>query len=123
MQPLVGVIMGSQSDWTTLQHTADTLESLGVPCEVRVLSAHRTPDQLAEYAESAERRGLEVIIAGAGGAAALPGARTCARHSVVTAKRRRARSSNIPIRARHALLDRPSTQCMRAVKDGVRRAG
>src|SRR6266849_9270674 len=74
MQPLVGVIMGSQSDWTTLQHTADTLESLGVPCEVRVLSAHRTPDQLAEYAESAERRGLEVIIAGAGGAAALPGA-------------------------------------------------
>ena len=74
MQPPVGVIMGSQSDWATLQHTADTLESLGVPCEVRVLSAHRTPDQLAEYAESAERRGLEVIIAGAGGAAALPGA-------------------------------------------------
>ena len=74
MQPLVGVIMGSQSDWATLQHTADTLESLGVPCEVRVLSAHRTPDQLAEYAVSAERRGLEVIIAGAGGAAALPGA-------------------------------------------------
>ena len=74
MQPLVGVVMGSQSDWATLQHTADTLESFGVPCEVRVLSAHRTPDQLAEYAESAERRGLEVIIAGAGGAAALPGA-------------------------------------------------
>ena len=74
MQPLVGVIMGSQSDWATLRHTADTLESFGVPCEVRVLSAHRTPDQLAEYAESAERRGLEVIIAGAGGAAALPGA-------------------------------------------------
>ena len=74
MQPLVGVIMGSRSDWATLQHTAETLESLGVPCEVRVLSAHRTPDQLAEYAESAERRGLEVIIAGAGGAAALPGA-------------------------------------------------
>ena len=74
MQPLVGVIMGSQSDWTTLQHTVETLESLGVPCEVRVLSAHRTPDQLAEYAESAERRGLEVIVAGAGGAAALPGA-------------------------------------------------
>ena len=74
MQPLVGVLMGSPSDWPTLQHTADTLESFGVPCEVRVLSAHRTPDQLAEYAESAERRGLEVIIAGAGGAAALPGA-------------------------------------------------
>ncbi len=74
MQPLVGVLMGSPSDWVTLQHTADTLESFGVPCEVCVLSAHRTPDQLAEYAESAERRGLEVIIAGAGGAAALPGA-------------------------------------------------
>jgi len=74
MQPLVGVLMGSPSDWATLQHTADTLESFGVPCEVRVLSAHRTPDQLAEYAESAERRGLEVIVAGAGGAAALPGA-------------------------------------------------
>ena len=74
MQPLVGVIMGSHSDWATLQHTADTLDSLGVPWEVRVLSAHRTPDQLAAYAESAERRGLEVIIAGAGGAAALPGA-------------------------------------------------
>lgn len=73
MQPLVGVIMGSQSDWETLTHTAQTLEALGIPFEVRVVSAHRTPDLLFEYAQSAERRGLEVIIAGAGGAAHLPG--------------------------------------------------
>src|SRR5215216_2761558 len=73
MQPLVGVIMGSKSDWETMSHAAQTLEALGVPFEVRVVSAHRTPDLLFEYAESAERRGLEVIIAGAGGAAHLPG--------------------------------------------------
>src|SRR5438067_11502745 len=73
MQPLVGVIMGSKSDWETLSHAADTLESLGVPFEVRVVSAHRTPDLLFEYASSAEARGLEVLIAGAGGAAHLPG--------------------------------------------------
>ncbi len=73
-EPLVGVIMGSRSDWETMRHTAETLESLGVPFETRVLSAHRTPDQLAEYAASAEGRGLEVIVAAAGGAAALPGA-------------------------------------------------
>src|SRR5215211_7447002 len=73
MQPLVGVIMGSKSDWETMSHAAETLEALGVPFEVRVVSAHRTPDLLFEYAESAERRGLEVIIAGAGGAAHLPG--------------------------------------------------
>lgn len=73
MQPLVGVIMGSRSDWETLKHTAETLESLGVPHEVRVVSAHRTPDLLFEYAASAESRGLEVLIAGAGGAAHLPG--------------------------------------------------
>lgn len=73
MQPLVGVIMGSRSDWETLRHAADTLEQLGVPYEVRVVSAHRTPDLLYEYARSAEARGLEVIIAGAGGAAHLPG--------------------------------------------------
>jgi len=65
--------MGSSSDWETMAHAAETLEALGVPYEVRVLSAHRTPDHLFEYAEGAERRGLEVIIAGAGGAAALPG--------------------------------------------------
>jgi 5-(carboxyamino)imidazole ribonucleotide mutase len=70
---LVGVIMGSQSDWETLSHTADALTELGVPHEVRVVSAHRTPDLMFEYAESAEGRGLEVIIAGAGGAAHLPG--------------------------------------------------
>ena len=73
MQPLVGVIMGSRSDWETLVHTADTLDSLQVPHEVRVVSAHRTPDLLFEYASSAESRGLEVLIAGAGGAAHLPG--------------------------------------------------
>jgi 5-(carboxyamino)imidazole ribonucleotide mutase len=73
MQPLVGIIMGSKSDWETMQHVAQTLGQLGVPHEVRVVSAHRTPDLLFEYAESAEGRGLEVIIAGAGGAAHLPG--------------------------------------------------
>src|ERR1041385_5524494 len=73
MQPLVGVIMGSKSDWETMQHAAETLDRLGVPHEVRVVSAHRTPDLLFEYAETAEARGLEVIIAGAGGAAHLPG--------------------------------------------------
>src|SRR5258706_16448600 len=73
MQALVGVIMGSKSDWETLSHTTATLEALGIPFEVRVVSAHRTPDLLFEYASSAESRGLEVIIAGAGGAAHLPG--------------------------------------------------
>ncbi len=73
MQPLVGVIMGSRSDWETLVHTADTLAALDVPFEVRVVSAHRTPDLLFEYAAAAQGRGLEVIIAGAGGAAHLPG--------------------------------------------------
>jgi 5-(carboxyamino)imidazole ribonucleotide mutase len=71
--PLVGIIMGSTSDWETLKSAADTLERLGVPFEVRVVSAHRTPDLLFEYAGSARDRGLEVIIAGAGGAAHLPG--------------------------------------------------
>ena len=72
-QPLVGIIMGSTSDWETMAHAAETLQSLGVPFEVRVVSAHRTPDLLFEYASTAEARGLEVIIAGAGGAAHLPG--------------------------------------------------
>lgn len=72
-QPIVGVIMGSRSDWETMRNAVDTLESLGVPHEVRVVSAHRTPDLLFEYAGTAESRGLEVIIAGAGGAAHLPG--------------------------------------------------
>ena len=73
MQPLVGIIMGSHSDWDTLVHAADTLTTLEVPHEVRIVSAHRTPDLLFEYANTAEGRGLEVIIAGAGGAAHLPG--------------------------------------------------
>lgn len=71
--PLVGIIMGSTSDWETMRHAAETLERLGVPHEVKVVSAHRTPDLLFAYAESAASRGLEVIIAGAGGAAHLPG--------------------------------------------------
>jgi 5-(carboxyamino)imidazole ribonucleotide mutase len=70
---LVGVIMGSTSDWETMEHTANTLRDLGVPFEARVVSAHRTPDLLFEYASTAEKRGIEVIIAGAGGAAHLPG--------------------------------------------------
>ena len=73
MKPLIGVIMGSQSDWETMQHATTILEQLDVPYEKRVVSAHRTPDLLYEYAGSAAGRGLEVIIAGAGGAAHLPG--------------------------------------------------
>jgi len=72
-QVLVGIIMGSQSDWETMKNAADTLESLGVSYETRVVSAHRTPDRMFEYAEQAAERGLQVIIAGAGGAAHLPG--------------------------------------------------
>ena len=71
--PLVGVIMGSRSDWETMRHAVAKLQEFGVPHEVRVVSAHRTPQLLAEYASTAEARGLEVIIAGAGGAAHLPG--------------------------------------------------
>src|ERR1700732_4060425 len=71
--PLVGIIMGSSSDWETLEHTANTLQELGVPHETKVVSAHRTPDLLFDYAASAEKRRIEVIIAGAGGSAHLPG--------------------------------------------------
>ena len=71
--PLVGVIMGSKSDWETMRHAVETLTALGVPNETRVVSAHRTPDLLFEYAAEARQRGLRVIIAGAGGAAHLPG--------------------------------------------------
>jgi 5-(carboxyamino)imidazole ribonucleotide mutase len=71
--PLVGIIMGSQSDWATMKHAADTLTALGVPHEVRIVSAHRTPQRLVDYATSARGRGLKVIVAGAGGAAHLPG--------------------------------------------------
>ncbi|MGR9043660.1 MAG: 5-(carboxyamino)imidazole ribonucleotide mutase [Gammaproteobacteria bacterium] len=73
MTVLVGIIMGSTSDWETMRFAAETLEQLGIPHETEVVSAHRTPDKLFDYAESAETRGLEVIIAGAGGAAHLPG--------------------------------------------------
>ena len=73
MKPLVGIIMGSASDWETMQSAAEMLDKLAIPHEVRVVSAHRTPDLLFEYASTARSRGLEVIIAGAGGAAHLPG--------------------------------------------------
>ena len=73
MKPVVGIVMGSRSDWDTMRAAAETLESLGVPHEVRVVSAHRTPDLLFEYAAGAEARGLHALLAGAGGAAHLPG--------------------------------------------------
>ena len=79
-KPLVGLIMGSKSDWETMEHAANTLRDLGVPFEAEVVSAHRTPDKLFRYCEEAEGRGIQVIIAGAGGAAHLPGmaaSKTC----------------------------------------------
>ncbi|SJZ40239.1 5-(carboxyamino)imidazole ribonucleotide mutase [Enhydrobacter aerosaccus] len=72
-RPLVGLIMGSQSDWATMRHAAETLDTLGVPYEARIVSAHRTPKRLVAYASGAKERGLKAIIAGAGGAAHLPG--------------------------------------------------
>ncbi|HEV7642633.1 MAG TPA: 5-(carboxyamino)imidazole ribonucleotide mutase [Pyrinomonadaceae bacterium] len=72
-KPLVAIIMGSKSDWATMQHAAEMLEAFGVPHETKVVSAHRTPKLMAEFSDSAESRGIEVIIAGAGGAAHLPG--------------------------------------------------
>ena len=72
--PLVGIVMGSKSDWETMQQASAVLKELGIPYEVRIMSAHRTPDWTVEYASTAEERGIEVIMAGAGGAAALPGA-------------------------------------------------
>jgi len=72
-KPVVGLIMGSQSDWATMRHGAETLEALGVPFEARIVSAHRTPRRMMSYASSAKRRGIKVIIAAAGGAAHLPG--------------------------------------------------
>jgi 5-(carboxyamino)imidazole ribonucleotide mutase len=80
MTPLVAILMGSQSDWETMKNAADTLTELGVPHEAKVISAHRIPDLLFEYVSSAEKRGIEIFIAGAGGAAHLPGviaAKTC----------------------------------------------
>jgi 5-(carboxyamino)imidazole ribonucleotide mutase len=91
MKPLVGVIMGSVSDWSTMCHTTETLETLGIPFEVRVVSAHRTPDLLFEYAGSAVQRGLEVLIAGAGGAAHLPG---------MTAAKSRLPVLGVPVRSK-----------------------
>jgi 5-(carboxyamino)imidazole ribonucleotide mutase len=73
LQPLVAVVMGSSSDWETMQHAAEMLERFGVPFEKHIVSAHRTPSWMAEFADAAEGRGIEVIIAGAGGAAHLPG--------------------------------------------------
>jgi 5-(carboxyamino)imidazole ribonucleotide mutase len=72
-QPLIGIIMGSRSDWETMRHAAETLDALGVAHETKVVSAHRTPERLYDYAKSAKDRGLKVVIAGAGGAAHLPG--------------------------------------------------
>jgi 5-(carboxyamino)imidazole ribonucleotide mutase len=80
-RPRIGLIMGSRSDWNTLQHAYATLQQFGVPVEVRIVSAHRTPELLREYSVTAAERGLEVIIAGAGGAAHLPG--MCAAHTTV----------------------------------------
>jgi 5-(carboxyamino)imidazole ribonucleotide mutase len=88
---MVGVIMGSRSDWSTMTHATETLTALGVPFEVRVVSAHRTPDLLYEYAGNAVSRGLEVIIAGAGGAAHLPG---------MTAAKTRLPVIGVPVRSR-----------------------
>lgn len=73
MEPLIGVIMGSTSDWETMKHTCDRLDELEIPYEKKVVSAHRTPDLMFEYAENARSRGIKVIVAGAGGAAHLPG--------------------------------------------------
>ena len=72
-EPLVGIIMGSSSDWETMRHAADVLDQLGIPQETKIVSAHRTPKRLYEYAHSAKDRGLKLVIAGAGGAAHLPG--------------------------------------------------
>ena len=72
-QPLIGIIMGSRSDWETMRHAAETLDALGIAHEAKVVSAHRTPDRLYAYAKGAEGRGLRLVIAGAGGAAHLPG--------------------------------------------------
>lgn len=91
MKPLVGVIMGSVSDWSTMSHATETLDELAIPYETRVVSAHRTPDLLFEYAGGAAGRGLEVIIAGAGGAAHLPG---------MTAAKTRLPVLGVPIKSR-----------------------
>ena len=91
MKPLVGIIMGSSSDWETMQSAAEMLDKLSIPFEVRVVSAHRTPDLLFEYAAAAEARGLQAIIAGAGGAAHLPG---------MTAAKTRVPVLGVPVQSR-----------------------
>lgn len=91
MSVKVGIIMGSRSDWDTMQHASDTLDSLGVSFETRIVSAHRTPDRMFEYAETAIDRGLKVIIAGAGGAAHLPG---------MTAAKTRLPVIGVPVRSK-----------------------
>jgi 5-(carboxyamino)imidazole ribonucleotide mutase len=91
MKPLVGLIMGSRSDWETMSHTMETLTALDVPFEVRIVSAHRTPDLLFEYASGAAGRGLEVLVAGAGGAAHLPG---------MTAAKTRLPVIGVPVKSR-----------------------
>lgn len=73
LEPLVGIIMGSKSDWPTMKEAVAVLQEFGVPCEAKVVSAHRTPDDMADYGKTAHKRGIQVIIAGAGGAAHLPG--------------------------------------------------
>ena len=91
-EPLVGIIMGSSSDWETMRHAAETLDKLGVAHETKIVSAHRTPKRLYDYASSAKERGLKVIIAGAGGAAHLPGmaaSMTASRCSACRSKARR----------------------------------
>ena len=80
MKPLIGIIMGSTSDWDTMRHTVETCDGLGIPIEVRVISAHRTPDLLFEYASGASERGIEVLIAAAGGAAHLAGVTAAKTH-------------------------------------------
>jgi 5-(carboxyamino)imidazole ribonucleotide mutase len=95
MTPLVGVIMGSKSDWDVMRHAAETLAELGVPHEVEVVSAHRTPDKLFDYAAGALGRGLEVIIAGAGGAAHLPG---------MCAAKTRLPVLGVPVGTEHSML-------------------
>ena len=91
MSVKVGIIMGSRSDWDTMRHASETLDALGVPSEARIVSAHRTPDRMFEYAESAVGRGLRVIIAGAGGAAHLPG---------MTAAKTRLPVIGVPVRSK-----------------------